>query len=75
MDFKSVVLNSTPLIDVRAPVEFEKGSFPNAINLPLLNDEERHTIGVCYKLYGIKEAVKLGHKLVSGAVKEERVKA
>jgi tRNA 2-selenouridine synthase len=75
VDFKSVVLNSTPLIDVRAPVEFEKGSFPNAINLPLLNDEERHTIGVCYKLYGNKEAVKLGHKLVSGAVKEERVKA
>jgi tRNA 2-selenouridine synthase len=74
-DFRSVVLNSTPLIDVRAPVEFEKGSFPHAINLPLINDEERHEIGVCYKKYGNTEAVKLGHKLVSGVVKEERVKA
>jgi len=74
-DFKSIVLNSTPLIDVRAPVEFEKGSFPHAINLPLINDEERHEIGICYKKHGNNEAVKLGHKLVGGMVKEERVKA
>ena len=64
-DFKSIVLNSTPLIDVRAPVEFEKGSFPHAINLPLINDEERHEIGICYKKHGNNEAVKLGHKLVA----------
>lgn len=74
-DFRSIVLNSTPLIDVRAPVEFKKGSFPYAINLPLINDEERHTIGICYKKYGNSEAVKLGHKLVSGLIKEERLKA
>ncbi|EDZ63175.1 tRNA 2-selenouridine synthase [Sulfurimonas gotlandica GD1] len=74
-DFKSIVLNSTRLIDVRAPIEFEKGSFPYAINLPLINDKERHEIGICYKKYGNNEAVKLGHRLVSGAVKEERVKA
>lgn len=72
---KSIVLDSTPLIDVRAPIEFEKGSFPHAVNLPLINDQERHKIGICYKKYGNTEAVKLGHKLVSGAVKEERVKA
>jgi tRNA 2-selenouridine synthase len=74
-DFKSIVLNSTPLIDVRAPVEFEKGSFPYAVNLPLINDKERHEIGICYKKYGNDEAVKLGHKLVSGKVKEERIGA
>jgi tRNA 2-selenouridine synthase len=74
-DFKSIVLNSTPLIDVRAPVEFEKGSFPHAVNLPIMNDKERHEIGTCYKEHGNSEAVKLGHKLVSGVVKEERVKA
>ncbi|MDY0232888.1 MAG: tRNA 2-selenouridine(34) synthase MnmH [Sulfurimonas sp.] len=74
-DFKSIVLNSTPLIDVRAPIEFEKGTFVHAINLPLINDKERHEIGICYKKYGNNEAVKLGHKLVSGAVKEERVNA
>lgn len=74
-DFKSIVLNSTPLIDVRAPVEFEKGSFAHAVNLPIMNDQERHLVGTCYKEYGNDEAVKLGHKLVSADVKEERVKA
>ncbi|MFA6191841.1 MAG: tRNA 2-selenouridine(34) synthase MnmH [Sulfurimonas sp.] len=74
-DFRSIVLNSTPLVDVRAPVEFEKGSFPHAVNLPIMNDKERHQVGVCYKQYGNDEAVKLGHNLVSGKIKEERVKA
>ncbi|MCX6077040.1 MAG: tRNA 2-selenouridine(34) synthase MnmH [Campylobacterales bacterium] len=74
-DFRSIVLNSTPLIDVRAPVEFEKGSFPHAVNLPIMDDKERHLVGTCYKEYGNDEAVKLGHKLVGGKVKEDRVKA
>jgi tRNA 2-selenouridine synthase len=74
-DFKSIVLNSTPLIDVRAPVEFEKGSFAHAVNLPLINNKERHEIGICYKKYGNEEAVKLGYKLISGKVKEERIQA
>lgn len=72
-DFKSIVLNNTPLIDVRAPVEFEKGAFENADNFPIMNDEERHKIGICYKEKGNSEAVKLGHSLVSGDVKEIRV--
>ncbi|OIP53616.1 MAG: tRNA 2-selenouridine(34) synthase MnmH [Helicobacteraceae bacterium CG2_30_36_10] len=74
-DFKSIVLNSTPLIDVRAPIEFNKGAFPHAVNLPLINDEERHLIGIKYKEEGNAEAVKLGLKLVSGDVKKERVGA
>ncbi|MDD2449696.1 MAG: tRNA 2-selenouridine(34) synthase MnmH [Sulfurimonas sp.] len=74
-DFKSIVLNSTPLIDVRAPIEFEKGTFKSAVNLPLINDKERQIVGICYKQHGNSEAIKLGHKLVSGVVKEERVKA
>ncbi|EQB34830.1 hypothetical protein M947_10195 [Sulfurimonas hongkongensis] len=74
-DFKSIVLNSTPLIDVRAPIEFEKGTFKSAVNLPLISDKERQIVGICYKQHGNSEAIKLGHKLVSGAVKEERIKA
>jgi tRNA 2-selenouridine synthase len=74
-DFKSIVINSTPLIDVRAPIEFEKGSFPNAVNLPLINDKERHDIGICYKKHGSKKAMELGHQLVSGEVKQERVES
>jgi tRNA 2-selenouridine synthase len=74
-DFKSIVLNRTPLIDVRAPVEFANGAFPDAVNLPLMNDEERHLIGIRYKEEGNAAAVKLGHELVSGEIKEARIRA
>ncbi|MCK4563226.1 MAG: tRNA 2-selenouridine(34) synthase MnmH [Verrucomicrobia bacterium] len=74
-DFRQIVLDDVPLIDVRAPVEFEGGAFPNVVNLPLMNNEERHLVGICYKEKGNAEAVKLGHELVSGKVKKERIDA
>jgi tRNA 2-selenouridine synthase len=74
-ELTELFLNQTPLIDVRAPVEFVSGSVPNAINLPLLNDEERRLVGICYKELGQAKAIELGHKLVSGATKEQRIKA
>ena len=74
-DFKSIVLNKTALIDVRAPVEFNKGAFPYALNLPIMSDEERHLVGICYKEKGNEQAIKLGHTLVSGDVKKNRVQA
>ncbi len=73
--FKSIVLENRPLIDVRAPIEFEKGAFPHSVNLPLMNDEERHLVGIRYKKQGNDKAVKLGHTLISGSSKEARVKA
>lgn len=72
-DFKSIVLNDTKLIDVRAPIEYEKGAMLNSVNLPILTNEERHIIGTCYAEKGNEEATKLGYELVSGNVKEERV--
>jgi len=74
-DFRSIVLDNTPLIDVRAPVEFEKGAFPNAVNLPLMSDKERHLVGIAYKEKGHDAAVVLGNSLVKGEVKAERVNA
>jgi len=74
-DFASLVLRRRPLIDLRAPVEFARGAFPGAVNLPLMNDEERRLVGIRYKERGNEEALKLGHELVSGAVKEARVAA
>lgn len=74
-DFKNIVLKNIPLIDVRAPIEYEKGAFINSINIPILNNEERHIIGICYKEKGNEEATKLGYKLVSGKIKEERIKS
>ena len=37
------------IIDVRSPSEFEDDHLPGAINLPVLNDEERITIGTLHK--------------------------
>jgi len=71
-DFRRIVLENRPLIDVRAPVEFNKGAFPTAVNLPLMTDEERHLIGIRYKEQGNASAVQLGKELV-GPVKQERV--
>ncbi len=63
----------TPLIDVRAPIEFAEGAIPNSVNLPLMNDEERHLVGICYKQQGQEAAIKLGHTLVSGEKKHQRI--
>jgi tRNA 2-selenouridine synthase len=63
----------TPLIDVRAPIEFQEGIIPNSINLPIMNDEERRLVGTCYKEHGQEAAIELGHTLVSGPVKQERI--
>ncbi|WP_456432730.1 tRNA 2-selenouridine(34) synthase MnmH [Nitratifractor sp.] len=74
-DFRSIVTEAHPLIDLRAPVEFERGSFPDTVNLPLLTDEERAAVGTTYKQQGNEAAVALGHRIVSGAVKEARIAA
>jgi tRNA 2-selenouridine synthase len=72
---RDLLLNKTPFIDVRAPLEFNQGHLPNAVNLPILNDEERALIGTTYKQKGNEAAVKLGYELVSDEVKSKRVQA
>ena len=67
--------SNTPLIDLRSPIEFAKGAFPQSINLPILTDDERAKIGKSYKHQGSAAAVKLGHQLVSGDLKESRLLA
>ncbi len=74
-DYRSLFLNDTPLLDVRAAIEFQQGAFPHTQNAPLLNDTERHEIGICYKQQGNDAAVKLGHQLVQGEIKAQRVAA
>jgi tRNA 2-selenouridine synthase len=74
-DYRDIFLNDRPMMDTRAPVEFSKGSFPGVVNLPLMNDHERQRIGTCYKQQGQQAAIELGHQLVSGAVKAERIQA
>ncbi|MGL4735966.1 MAG: tRNA 2-selenouridine(34) synthase MnmH [Cellulosilyticaceae bacterium] len=72
-DFRKIVLEDVPLLDVRAPIEYEKGAFKHSVNLPILTNEERHTIGICYKEEGNAVATALGYQLVSGEIKEARI--
>lgn len=74
-DYREIFLKDLPLMDARAPVEFTKGAFPNAVNRPLMNDIERQKVGTCYKQKGQQAAIELGHQLVSGTLKAERIAA
>jgi len=53
------------VIDVRSPSEFALDHIPGAINCPVLNDEERATVGTIYKQHNPFEARKLGAALVA----------
>lgn len=74
-DYRAIFLQDTPMMDARAPIEFAKGAFPGAVNLPLMNDAERQAVGTCYKEQGQQAAIALGHQLVSGPTKTERIAA
>jgi tRNA 2-selenouridine synthase len=45
------------------------------VNLPLMTDQERQKVGTCYKQQGQAAAIALGHQLVNGAVKAQRLQA
>jgi len=75
LDLTTLLRDGTPFIDVRAEVEFEKGTIPGATNLPILDTREREKVGTCYKRSGQDAAIALGHTLVNGAVKDARVDA
>jgi len=74
-NFAELFLNDVPMMDARAPVEFAKGAFPGVVNLPLMNDLERQKVGTCYKQHGQQAAIELGHRLVSGQIKADRIQA
>lgn len=74
-NYTQLFLNDIPLIDVRAPLEFEQGAFPRATNLPLMNNDERHQVGLRYKQQGQQSAIDLGHELVSNAIRKQRIAA
>lgn len=72
--YRDLILQDIPMIDVRAEVEFEKGAFLNSVNLPILDTEQRHIIGTCYKEHGNETATKLGYEMISGELRENRIK-
>jgi tRNA 2-selenouridine synthase len=74
-DYGELFIQDTPLLDVRAPVEFVKGAFPNATNIPLLDDQQREIIGKRYKDAGQDEAIRLGLELATEQIRTQRLQA
>ena len=72
-DLARIFLDDVPLIDLRAPIEFKEGAFPCSTSLPLMTDDERAQVGTCFKQRGQAAAIELGHQLVGGAVRAERL--
>ncbi len=54
----------TIVLDVRSEGEYKQGHLPGAINVPLLNNEERKIVGTTYKQVGREAAVIKGFELV-----------
>lgn len=74
-DFRHLFLSDKPLMDVRAPVEFAAGAFPNAVNQPILDDAQRHDIGCVYAQSGQEAAITRGLELASCDVRASRMDA
>lgn len=74
-NYQQILQQQLPLLDLRAPLEFNRGAFANSCNLPLMSDAERAAVGTCYKQQGQQAAIALGHQLVQGEVKQSRVQS
>jgi tRNA 2-selenouridine synthase len=56
--------NTLPVVDVRSEGEFQEGHIHGALNIPILNNEERVIVGTTYKKEGQHEAIRAGFRLV-----------
>lgn len=72
-ELKLKLLQDYKIIDVRAPLEFAQGALPNSVNLPVLDDQERALVGTCYKKINQEKAIELGHQIVSGENKRNKI--
>jgi tRNA 2-selenouridine synthase len=59
INFKDTLDKNYIFIDTRSPKEFKEDHIPNALNLPLFDNEQRATIGLIYK-NNQEEAYSLG---------------
>ena len=73
--------NQGIFIDTRTPKEFEEDHILEAVNVPLLSNEERHEIGMIYKQKSREKAIEKGMEVfpekipsIYNAVKDHRDK-
>ena len=66
-------LSNVSNIDLRSENEFKKGSIPQSVNIPILNNDQFKKVGIEYKKNGSDAAIALGHSLVKGLLKENLI--
>jgi len=57
-------------VDVRSPSEYAKSTIPGAVNVPVLDDEDRKTVGTLYVAGHIDEAKSHGIQTISPRLPE-----
>ncbi len=68
VNFKDKTINDyNVIIDVRTPLEFKEDHIPNSLNFPVLNNNQRHEIGLKYKENSFL-AKKIGAQLISNNI-------
>ncbi len=68
-----ILKSSAQFLDVRAPIEFAVGHIPGARNFPILDNEERKTVGTTYKQQGRDSAIRVGESLVDGGNRDRKI--
>jgi tRNA 2-selenouridine synthase len=63
--------NYDMIIDVRSPSEFLNDHIPGAVNMPVMSDRERHTIGKIYKQRSSFDARKFGAVFVARNIADQ----
>jgi tRNA 2-selenouridine synthase len=64
--FTPALLENHCIVDVRTPLEFSEDHLPGAINVPILNNQERVEVGTIYKQVGPQPARQRGLELTCG---------
>ena len=54
------------IVDVRSESEYEQSHIPGAVNIPILEDKQRESVGTIYKNFGRDDAIEEGIKSVQG---------
>ena len=65
LEVESFLKKKGSIIDLRSPVEYEKGHIPTAYSLPLLSNQERVHIGTLYKQKGKQIATETAFALIT----------
>ena len=74
-DYGYLLGNEIPIIDVRAPSEFDRGAVSSAVNLPILDDAERREVGIAFKNRGQEAAIAKGWELVDGPNRSRKIES